>query len=188
MKLSARFHGRLDEIDAQAWDALLVDDNPFVAHSFLAGLENSGSLRADYGWRAQHLALYRGDELVAAMPLYLKRNSHGEFVFDWSWASAYERAGLEYYPKLLVAIPYSPVTGARLLGRPKRAMRWHLRKQLVDAIVRSAVDGAQLSSAHVNFVSDADADALLQAGWLARFDWQFHWTQCCRRATWLARF
>jgi predicted N-acyltransferase len=152
MSLQARFHAALDEIDAQSWNALLPDDNPFVAHSFLAGLESSGSLRADYGWRAQHLALYRGDELVAAMPLYLKRNSHGEFVFDWSWASAYERAGLEYYPKLLAAIPYSPVTGARMLvGHGGDAP--NLRAQLIKA----------------------DADALRQAGWLSRYDWQFHW-------------
>jgi uncharacterized protein len=173
MSLQARFHTALDEIDAQSWNALLPDDNPFVTHAFLAGLESSGSLRSDYGWRAQHLALYRNDELVAAAPLYLKRNSHGEFVFDWSWASAYERAGLEYYPKLLGAVPYSPVTGARLLvGSGSDAPR--LREHLVTALM-SAADGANLSSVHVNFVSDADAAALRQARWLARHDWQFHW-------------
>ena len=174
MSLQARFHDALDEIDAQSWNALLPDDNPFVTHAFLAGLESSGSLRADYGWRAQHLALYRNDELVAAAPLYLKRNSHGEFVFDWSWASAYERAGLEYYPKLLGAVPYSPVTGARLLvGRGNNAQQ--LRAQLITAIT-SAVDGAQLSSAHINFVNEADAESLINGGWLSRYDWQFHWT------------
>ncbi len=173
MSLQARFHTALDEIDAQSWNALLPDDNPFVTHAFLAGLESSGSLRSDYGWRAQHLALYRNDELVAAAPLYLKRNSHGEFVFDWSWASAYERAGLEYYPKLLGAVPYSPVTGARLLvGGGSDAAR--LREHLVTALA-SAADGANLSSVHLNFVSDADAIALRQARWLARLDWQFHW-------------
>lgn len=174
MSLQARFHAALDEIDAQSWNALLPDDNPFVTHSFLAGLESSGSLREDYGWRAQHLALYRDDECVAAAPLYLKRNSHGEFVFDWSWASAYERAGLDYYPKLLGAVPYSPVTGSRLLvGRGNDASQ--LRRQLLTAIV-SAVDGAQLSSAHVNFADEADSEALRHAGWLARHDCQFHWT------------
>ena len=173
MSLQARFHTALDEIDAQSWNALLPDDNPFVTHAFLAGLESSGSLRSDYGWRAQHLALYRNDELVAAAPLYLKRNSHGEFVFDWSWASAYERAGLEYYPKLLGAVPYSPVTGARLLvGGGSDAPR--LREHLVNALA-SAADGANLSSVHLNFVNEADAAALRQARWLARHDWQFHW-------------
>ncbi|MEP6940944.1 MAG: GNAT family N-acetyltransferase [Rudaea sp.] len=174
MSLQARFHPALEEIDAQSWNALRPDDNPFLAHAFLAGLESSGSLREDYGWRPQHLALYRDDELVAAAPLYLKRNSHGEFVFDWSWASAYERAGGDYYPKLLGAVPYSPVTGTRLLvGAGADAE--HLRDQLARAIA-SAVDGATLSSAHVNFVADFDAEALERAGWLPRHDWQFHWS------------
>src|ERR1051325_7301480 len=105
--LSARFHSRLDEIDAADWNALLADDNPFVSHEFLAGLERHGCIRADYGWRSNHLGLYRGGALVAAAPLYLKGNSHGEYVFDWSWASAYERSGRDYYPKLLAAVPYS---------------------------------------------------------------------------------
>ncbi len=171
--ITARFHSSLDEIDATSWNALRSDDNPFLSHAFLAGLENSGSLREDYGWRAQHLALYQGDQLVAAAPLYLKRNSHGEFVFDWSWAAAYERAGLDYYPKLLGAVPYSPVPGARLLvGHGTDAAA--LRARLIEAMV-SATEGAQLSSAHINFVSDEDATALHAAGWLERFDWQFHW-------------
>jgi len=172
--LTARFHASLDEIDAQAWNALRTDDNPFLSHAFLAGLENTGSLRADYGWRAQHLALYRHDELVAAAPLYLKYNSHGEFVFDWSWAAAYERAGLDYYPKLLGAVPYSPVSGMRLLAG-HGADAASLRERLIEAIT-SATEGARLSSAHINFVDDDDTAALDAAGWLERFDWQFHWT------------
>ena len=176
--LQAHFHAALAEIDAAAWNALRPDDNPFLSHEFLAGLETSGSLREDYGWRAQHLALYKSGKLVAAAPLYLKRNSHGEFVFDWSWAAAYERAGRDYYPKLLGAVPYSPVPGARLLvGHDSDAET--LRALLIEAIV-SATGGAELSSAHLNFVSDDDARALAQAGWLERFDWQFHW----RNAGW----
>jgi uncharacterized protein len=174
MSLQTRFHSRLDEIDAGAWNALLPDDNPFLRHEFLSGLENSGSLRADYGWRAQHLGLYRAGKLVAAAPLYLKRNSHGEFVFDWSWASAYERVGLDYYPKLLGAVPYSPVNGPRLLvGHGNDADK--LRENLTQTI-SAETERAGLSSAHINFVDTADADALEHAGWLARFDWQFHWT------------
>jgi hypothetical protein len=172
--LTARFHSRLDEIDADAWNALLPDDNPFVSHAFLAGLERHGCLRGDYGWRANHLGLYAGQRLVAAAPLYLKRNSHGEYVFDWSWASAYERVGRDYYPKLLGAVPYSPVTGPRLLAHDDEDTAT-LRPLLVQAI-RAAVEGAELSSAHINFVGDADAQALADAGWLARFDWQFHWS------------
>ncbi|WP_347259519.1 GNAT family N-acetyltransferase [Rudaea sp.] len=173
MRFNTRFHSRLDEIDAAAWNALLADDNPFLRHEFLAGLENSGSLRAEYGWRAHHLGLYESGELVAAAPLYLKGNSHGEFVFDWSWAAAYERAGLAYYPKLLGAVPYSPVTGARLLTRMGNDTA-ALRATLVAAIA-GEVDRHGLSSAHLNFVLENERPALEQAGWLARFDWQFHW-------------
>src|SRR3569832_583343 len=114
-QLTARFHSRLDEIAAADWNALLADDNPFLSHAFLSGLEQHGCIRSELGWRVHHLGLYRAGQLVAAAPLYLKRNSHGEYVFDWSWAGAYERSGLDYYPKLLVAVPYSPVTGPRLL-------------------------------------------------------------------------
>ena len=173
--LTARFHPSLDEIAAGEWNALLPDDNPFLDHAFLAGLERHGCLRATFGWRANHLALYAGKRLVAAAPLYLKRNSHGEYVFDWSWAGAYERAGLDYYPKLLCAVPYSPVTGTRLLaGRGEDARE--LRKALIGTIA-AAVGGSGLSSAHVNFVSSADAECFERAdGWLARFDWQFHWS------------
>jgi len=173
-ELTARFHARLDEIDAADWNALRSDDNPFLSHEFLGGLERHGCIRAELGWRAHHLGLYRGGKLVAAAPLYLKRNSHGEYVFDWSWAGAYERNGLDYYPKLLVAVPYSPVTCSRLLaGVGSEATA--LRHALVAAL-RAAVDGAGLSSAHVNFMTEADAAACMADGWLARFDWQFHWT------------
>ena len=170
---SARFHSSLDEINASTWNSLLPDGNPFLRHEFLCGLETSGSLRADYGWRAHHLGLYEGGELVAAAPLYLKGNSHGEFVFDWSWAAAYERAGLDYYPKLLGAVPYSPVTGARLLVRARddaAALRAALVRTITDEVQRHG-----LSSAHVNFVAEDDAQALDRSDWLARFDWQFHW-------------
>jgi predicted N-acyltransferase len=173
-QLTARFHSRLDEIGTVDWNALLPDDNPFVSHEFLAGLEQHGCIRAEYGWRAHHLGLYRGGALVAAAPLYLKGNSHGEYVFDWSWASAYERNGRDYYPKLLAAVPYSPVTGSRLLVK-RGDDEVSLRSALVSALA-ATVDGAGLSSAHVNFVTDADAAALTAAGWLTRFDWQFHWS------------
>ena len=173
VNLHARFHSALAEIPAADWNALLPDDNPFLDHAFLAGLEQHGCIRVDLGWRAHHLGLYRGGCLVAAAPLYLKRNSHGEYVFDWGWASAYERSGLGYYPKLLSAVPYSPVTGARLLagsGPGAPALR-----EALAASIAGSVEGAGLSSAHVNFVTEADAQSLLAAGWLERFDWQFHW-------------
>ncbi|HZP67836.1 MAG TPA: GNAT family N-acetyltransferase [Rudaea sp.] len=171
-ELVARFHPRLEEIDAGAWNALLPDDNPFLDHAFLSGLEIHGCLSTRYGWQPYHLGLYDNGKLVAAAPLYVKTNSHGEYVFDWSWASAYERHGLDYYPKLLCAVPYSPVTGPRLLAR---AGDEALRAALRDTI-RDAAENAQWSSAHLNFA--APADAAIFAGrreWLPRFDWQYHW-------------
>ncbi|HET7845728.1 MAG TPA: GNAT family N-acetyltransferase, partial [Xanthomonadales bacterium] len=168
----ARIHHSLSEIPAADWAALDTHGSPFLAHAFLDGLERTGCIRRELGWRPHHLALYRDDVLVAAAPCYRKANSHGEFVFDFSWAQAHERAELEYYPKLLVAVPYTPVSGPRLLvrtGEPEAT-----RDALVAALdAERARLGA--SSVHANFVRDDDADALARAGWLARGDWQFHW-------------
>ena len=116
MTQALRIIERLDAIAAADWDALRPDDNPFLSHAFLAGLERDGCLRAEWGWQAQHLGLFEDARLVAVAPLYLKFNSHGEFVFDHAWAQALERAGGDYYPKLLCAVPYSPVVGPRLLA------------------------------------------------------------------------
>ncbi|MEO6969158.1 MAG: GNAT family N-acetyltransferase [Rhodanobacteraceae bacterium] len=170
--LTLRTHASLDEIDAARWDALVADDNPFVSHAFLAGLERHGCVRESNGWRAQHLTLHDGDALIGALPLYLKGNSHGEYVFDWSWASAWERAGGDYYPKLLCAVPYSPVTGPRLLagnssGAPDR------RRLLTDALIQLSLR-LGLSSAHVDFLGADECDDF-DSDWLSRFDWQFHW-------------
>jgi predicted N-acyltransferase len=166
----ATFHRRLDEIDAVAWDALRADDNPFLAHAFLAGLERHGCILSRLGWQPHHLALRDGDRLVAAAPLYLKGNSHGEFVFDWSWAEAYERHGHDYYPKLLAAVPYSPVTGPRLLAGNDDALA-----ALCAQAIRAECERLSLSSAHANFVTEPQTGAF--AGWLPRYDWQFHWVR-----------
>ncbi len=172
--MKARFHERLDQIPADAWDALRPDDNPFLAHAFLAGLERHGCVDPSIGWQPHHLGLYDGDRLVAAAPLYLKGNSFGEFVFDWSWANAYESHGLDYYPKLLCAVPWSPVTGPRLLvGSGGGAAE--LRARLLAAM-RAEAERLHLSSAHLNFATTDDAATLAaDPHWLARFDWQFHW-------------
>ena len=171
--MKASFHERIDAIPAEVWDALLPDDNPFVRHAFLDGLERHGCIDPRSGWQAHHLALHDRGRLLAAAPLYLKGNSHGEFVFDWSWARAYAQHGLDYYPKLLCAVPYSPVTGPRLLaGRGADAD--HLRAALLAAL-RDEATRLRLSSAHINFVTDADAAAFEPDAWLARSDWQFHW-------------
>lgn len=175
--IEARFHDRISELPAAAWDALRDGDNPFVSYRFLHALESTGCIVPEYGWQAHHLGLYQRGELLAAAPLYLKGNSHGEFVFDWSWASAWERAGGAYYPKLLNAVPYSPVTGPRLLAGdgPQAAL---LRRALVEAM-RAETERLGLSSAHANFLLPVDAQAFDEdtsdEGWLHRSDVQFHW-------------
>ncbi|MHA6203742.1 GNAT family N-acetyltransferase [Dyella soli] len=167
-----RFHAHIDELPAAAWDALRPDDNPFVSHAWLAALERTGCIRADWGWRAHHLGLYDDGQLVAAAPLYLKGNSHGEFVFDWSWASAWERAGGNYYPKLLNAVPYSPVPGPRLLAGIGSGAA--ARRQALVAAMRGFAERMQLSSVHANFLREDELPAF-DAQWLARSDVQFHW-------------
>ena len=163
----ARIVGALSEIPAQAWDAL-HDGHPFVSHAFLSGMETHGCLRASYGWTPAHVVVHEGDALVAAAPGYRKRNSHGEFVFDHAWAHAYAQHGLAYFPKWLGAVPYSPVTGPRLLARNAAA-----RTMLVAAI-EALVQDAGWSSAHVNFHRDDEAHAF-GAHWIPRIDVQYHW-------------
>lgn len=159
---------RLDRIDLAAWDALHDGTNPFVHHAFLSGLETHGCLRDEWGWTPQHLLVHDGPSLVAAAPGYLKTNSHGEFVFDHAWAHAYARHGQDYFPKYLCAVPYSPVTGPRLLARDDVG-----RRRLL-AVMREIAGGNGLSSAHVNFHA-AHEDASFDDGWLARIDVQYHW-------------
>jgi len=163
-----RFLHRLSDIPAADWDALHDGSNPFVSHAFLAGLEAHGCLRPEWGWRPRHFTLWDGDTLVAAMPGYLKDNSHGEFVFDHAWANAYARHGLDYFPKWLGAVPYSPVTGPRLLARDDVD-----RAVLVEAL-RAEVERIGWSSAHVNF-HRAEDDAAFGPGWMLREDIQFQW-------------
>ncbi|MEZ5461679.1 GNAT family N-acetyltransferase [Dokdonella sp.] len=171
--IEIRLHNGISEIDACAWDALADSDNPFVSHAFLAGLEQHDCIQAAYGWQACPIGLYESGTLVAAAPLYLKGNSHGEFVFDWSWAAAYQRNGLDYYPKLLCAVPYSPVTGPRLLVGSGDGS--DLRRRALIAAIEQQTRSMGLSSAHLNFVDPPGADALSGTRWLPRMDWQFHW-------------
>lgn len=169
----ASFHAALAAIPQDEWDALRPDGNPFLAHAFLAGLEQLGCIEDDGGWLPHHVTLHEGGRLVAAAPLYLKAHSHGEFIYDWGWAEAHARRGLPYYPKLFCGTPWSPVPAPRLLvGATAEAGR--LRLALVDAMQQEA-SRLGLSSAHVAFATDADAAALTARHWLARDDWQFHW-------------
>ena len=167
-KAEPRLVHDLRTIDPADWDRLHDGRNPLVAHAFLSGLEDSGCLRPEWGWQPRHLALWEDGRLVAAAPGYLKHNSHGEFVFDHAWAHAWARAGLDYFPKWLGAVPYSPVTGPRLLARDAVA-----RAALVGAIeAHCATEG--LSSAHVNFHPAGESEAFGEH-WHRRLDLQYHW-------------
>lgn len=168
MPLRHRFVPRLAEVDAVRWDALRGSDDPFTSHAFLSGLEETGCLRPRWGWNPHHLLIEdAAGELQAAAPCYLKTNSHGEFVFDHAWADAYFRAGFEYFPKLLVAVPYSPVTGPRLLCAGNAGLRGELLRAL-----ESFASEHRLSGTHINFHL---ADEAPDGAWLARTDIQFHW-------------
>ncbi len=160
------------DIPVAAWNALLAretDPSPFMRHEYLCALHDSGSATADTGWRPGFVTLWRAGELQAACPLYFKQHSYGEYVFDWSWANAYEQHGLRYYPKGLVAVPFTPVPGARLLAADGAA-----RAALVQALLQLAKD-ENLSSLHLLFLQDQDVAACANAGLMLRHTVQFHW-------------
>ncbi|KNZ32067.1 MAG: hypothetical protein AD742_13120 [Methylibium sp. NZG] len=162
------------QIDLAQWNALLADQpsaTPFMRLEYLRALHDSGSATPATGWSPQFLVIEEEGTLVAACPLYLKDHSYGEYVFDWAWADAYQRHGLAYYPKLLNAVPFTPVPGPRLLARDVAS-----RAVLLQAMQQFARE-AKLSSAHLLFIDDADREATQGAGWMMRSTVQFHWTQ-----------
>ena len=158
----------LDSVDPTRWD-LLAGGNPTLAHAFLDSLHASGCAAEATGWAPRYLTLWDGGRLEGAVPLYLKSHSRGEYVFDWAWADAYERHGIEYYPKLLAAVPFTPATGARLLAADDA-----VRERLAGALLQTA-RAADVSSLHVLFPVEADARALRATGMLERSGVQFHW-------------
>lgn len=161
------------DIDAEDWNGLLAlqaHPTPFMRHEYLAALHASGSATPGTGWSPRFLSLWQGAELLAACPLYLKSHSYGEYVFDWAWANAHAEHGLPYYPKAVVAVPFTPVPGTRLMARdaPTRA-----------ALLRALLDWCEnegVSSLHVLFAADEDLQACGQAGLMRRQTVQFHWT------------
>ena len=165
-------HDSIAEIDGDAWNALAGRQYPFLRHEFLHLAETTGSVSPDAGWTPRHLAVYEGSRLRAAMPLYEKSHSWGEFVFDWAWAQAYERAGLDYYPKLVAAVPFTPAPGTRLLrARPDDD---EAAAGLLDAAIELATV-TDCSSFHVLFPSAQELPLLERHGLLIRKDCQFHW-------------
>ncbi len=166
-------HRSIADIDAVTWDGCAQpEENPFIGHAFLEALEESGAVGPRTGWLPRHAALHDGaGQLVAIAPAYVKSHSYGEYVFDHGWAEAFERAGGRYYPKLQIAVPFSPVPGPRLLIRPGSgvtvAMVGHALSEICTAL--------DLSSVHVTFCREAEWHALGEAGWLRRQGLQFHW-------------
>jgi uncharacterized protein len=163
----------VSSIPPEEWDALVDGNDPFLEHGFLAALERSGSVGAGTGWLPRFtLVRWRG-ELVGAAPSYVKSHSYGEFVFDWSWAAAAERVRVDYYPKIVVAVPFTPVTGSRLLVRPG-ADAATVRQALVRGLVALAEE-ADCSSIHVLFCPEREKDLLAESGFAPRLGLQFHW-------------
>jgi predicted N-acyltransferase len=164
----------LAEIPASEWNALLPKDaGPFLNHAFLSTLEETICVGGKTGWQIAHLGLKDHDKLIGAMPLYLKQHSYGEFVFDWSWAQAYEQQGLQYFPKALCAIPFTPVQGSRILSAPGLD-RQQIESTLIAGL-KSIVTQNQLSSAHVLFAQESEVNELKAQGFMLRDSVQFHW-------------
>ena len=174
MNYRIQVHDSPAGIPAQAWDDLLAQQarpTPFMRHAYLWALHASGSACAATGWEPRFFTLWTDDTLQAAVALYLKSHSYGEYVFDWAWADAYQRHGLPYYPKALAAVPFTPVPGTRLLARNAQA------RQALAAGLRQWALELGLSSAHLLFIDEDDLQALSADGWLIREGVQFHWVQ-----------
>ncbi len=169
-RVTLRVGDSVSSFDAAAWDACAGDANPFVSHAFLSALEDSGSAVTRTGWQPLPIAFDEANGTLAGVaPAYAKSHSQGEYVFDHSWADAWERAGGRYYPKLVIASPFSPVPGPRLLARSPEAAR------ALIAGAEALVDRHNMSGAHANFVADDQLGLFLDAGWLIREGTQFHW-------------
>src|SRR5690606_5130047 len=173
MSLRLELHGGLDEIDAREWDALAGDDDPFVEHAFLRALETSGSVGAAAGWQPVHVTARRGGALVGALPLYAKDHSWGEFIFDFGWARAAQRAGIAYYPKLVSMAPFTPATGRRILIAPGEDAREVTAALIAGA--RRAAEELDASSLHLLFVTSEERDRAASCGMRPRLSLQFHW-------------
>lgn len=171
--LKINFIDSIHRIDANDWNQLLSVDYPFLRHEFFNCLEDSGDTSAKTGWQPHHLVVYKDDQLIAAVPLFIKSHSYGEYMFDWAWAQAYHHHGMEYYPKLLNAIPFTPSTGERWLIKNKE-----LKEQLFPIISESIIKESvrlNCSSAHCLFPIENHSNNLERLNWLHRTGYQYHW-------------
>jgi predicted N-acyltransferase len=169
---TVRLAGDIASIDAKAWDACAAGGGPFVCHAFLLALEESGSVGRGTGWMPRHVVLEADGRLFGAAPLYLKSHSYGEYVFDHGWARAWEQAGGRYYPKLLSAAPFTPVTGRRLLVAPDAPAG---TAALLIRALEATAETLDTATLHVNFPTAEEADQFAAAGWLRRMGVQYHW-------------
>jgi uncharacterized protein len=173
--MELRLLERVRDVDREAWNALVgPEDSPFVEWTWLDCLEEAGCVGAGTGWLPRHLALFDGRDLVAAAPAYVKGDSEGEFVFDWSWADLAHKLGEEYYPKLVVAVPFTPATGGRALVAPGRDRAE--TAGLFARVVATLTDELALSGGHVLFPTDAEVDAWTGGGMMLRHGVQYHWS------------
>jgi len=163
----------IHDIPTASWNSVSGTANPFLRHEFLSALESNQCVGHDHGWLPRHLAAFEAGNLVGTVPMYLKNNSYGEFVFDWAWADAYQRAGMPYYPKSVVAVPYTPATGPRILTAPD-ADRDQVASGLVE-LARAWSESENLSSLHWLFTDTDDTQRLADQGLLLRLGCQFHW-------------
>lgn len=164
---------RIEQIESKDWNVLNQDSNPFLQYEFLSALERQHCVGHHFGWRPRHLLMHQDGRLIAAVPLYLKDNSYGEFVFDFSWANAYQRRGFSYYPKLVSAIPYTPATGERILVAPG-VTRDELYKHVVGHAV-NLTESFSASSLHLLFLHQKESKLLEGLGLETRLGVQFHW-------------
>ena len=165
----------LQSIKADDWNRVAGTDYPFTRHEFLLALEQNDCVGEKFGWWPRFVVAYDNDKLVGAVPVYLKDNSYGEFVFDWSWADAYKRAGLDYYPKYVVSIPYTPASGPRILVDAAHEQQTEIRQGLVQAVQQLA-EQSGVSSLHWLFTDARDTVLLKEQGLMLRLGCQFHWT------------
>ncbi len=178
-EFNTRFITSIQQIPPAQWQALFADDYPFTRHEFLAAMEDSGCTTKATGWLVQHLLIECDGKLVAAMPCYIKTHSYGEYIFDWSWADAYQRNGLDYYPKIVCAIPYTPATGSRLGIAPEyqQPNQGH-NPAIIDCLnqaLRQLADTIDASNWQCLFPNKSFSDQLSNNNWLQRVDVQFHW-------------
>ncbi|MCU7967907.1 MAG: GNAT family N-acetyltransferase, partial [gamma proteobacterium symbiont of Bathyaustriella thionipta] len=163
---------KISQIKADDWNALILDNNPFLNHTFLSALETHHCVGENFGWLPRHVAVYQDHELVAALPLYEKYNSYGEFVFDQSWADAWHRQGLKYFPKLVSSIPYTPSPGQRFLVKAGLSEIYY---PILLKIVNDIAAQTGASGFHILFPQQFELDWLKEQGMMIRHDCQFHW-------------